>query len=115
MMRNLLLLQLSLIALQSEVLAAEPSALQRGRTAIERHGCAVCHAIPGIASPGGRIGPPLKDVARSTYIAGTLPNSRANLEHWIRDPQHLKPGTVMPDTGVSEQEAKDIAAYLYAH
>jgi cytochrome c1 len=32
---------------------------------------------------------------------------------WIRNPQQIEPGTAMPDLGVSEDEAGDIAAYLY--
>jgi cytochrome c len=32
---------------------------------------------------------------------------------WIRDPQHLKPGTAMPDLAVGERDARDIAAYLH--
>jgi len=33
---------------------------------------------------------------------------------WIRGPQRFHPGSAMPDLGVSERDARDIAAYLYA-
>ena len=32
---------------------------------------------------------------------------------WIRDPRDLRSPTAMPTLGVAEQEARDIAAYLY--
>ena len=32
---------------------------------------------------------------------------------WIQHPQTIDPQNVMPDLGVSDQEAKDIAALLY--
>lgn len=34
---------------------------------------------------------------------------------WIRSPDEIRPGTVMPTLGVTEAEARDIAAYLYLH
>jgi hypothetical protein len=32
---------------------------------------------------------------------------------WLRDPQEVNPRSAMPDLGVSERDARDIAAYLY--
>jgi cytochrome c1 len=48
-------------------------------------------------------------------IAGHLPNTPANLVRWIMHPQEVAPGTLMPDLGVPERQARDIAAYLYRH
>ena len=48
------------------------------------------------------------------YLAGRLPNTAANLEEWIRHPQKMEPGTVMPDTGVTAEDARHISAYLYS-
>jgi cytochrome c1 len=31
---------------------------------------------------------------------------------WLQAPQKLKPGSAMPDLGLSERDARDIAAYL---
>jgi cytochrome c1 len=45
-------------------------------------------------------------------LAGRLPNERDNLVRWLREPQALKPGSAMPDLGVTERDARDIAAYL---
>jgi cytochrome c1 len=32
---------------------------------------------------------------------------------WLRDPQEIVPGNAMPDMGLSEEQARDITAYLY--
>jgi cytochrome c2 len=85
----------------------------RGRAAIERHGCGGCHVIPGIRSARGTVGPALTDFAQRPYIAGVLVHDTLNLLRWLQDPPTLAPGTVMPRLGVSEGEARDIAAYLY--
>jgi cytochrome c len=46
-------------------------------------------------------------------IAGELPNSPDNLVRWIKDPKAVEPGTAMPDLGLTDDEARDVAAYLY--
>lgn len=84
-----------------------------GRLAIREHGCGACHTIPGVAGPRGIVGPPLEAWSRHVYIAGVLPNEPELLVRWIVDPPALVPGTAMPAMGVSEREARDIAAYLY--
>src|SRR5690242_447129 len=59
----------------------------RGAADIEHYGCGSCHTIPGIDGADAYVGPPLDHWAQRGYIAGMLPNSADNLEHWIRDPQ----------------------------
>jgi putative membrane protein len=86
----------------------------RGASALERFGCGSCHTIPGIRGADALVGPPLNDWSRRGYIAGELPNNAANLIRWIMDPQAVEPGTAMPNLGVSEEQARDIAAYLFA-
>lgn len=85
----------------------------RGKDVIRRYGCAACHSIPGIAGASGQVGPPLDGIGGRSHLAGSLPNTPANLIRWIRDPQAIQPGTAMPEMGVTEQDGKDIAAYLY--
>jgi cytochrome c1 len=59
------------------------------------------------------VGPPLNEYAQRHYIAGNMPNTAENLVLWIQYPQRFEPGTAMPDLGLSEGEARNIAAYLY--
>jgi cytochrome c1 len=88
--------------------------VQRGRDLIEKSGCAGCHSIPGIRSPAAasRVGPPLDAFARRLYIAGMLPNTPEQLARWVYDPLAINPKTGMPRVGLTEQESRDVAAYL---
>ena len=78
-----------------------------------RNGCAGCHTIPGVPGADARTGPRLDDLARQKFLAGVLPNTPQNLIGWIRDSRGLNPKTAMPSTFIDEQDARDIAAYLY--
>lgn len=85
----------------------------RGAALINQYRCGACHYIPGIHDARGMVGPPLMFFGQRTFIAGEVPNSPENLVRWIRSPKSIEPGTAMPDLGLSEQEARDVAAYLY--
>src|SRR6185312_7799352 len=82
---------------------------------IAGYGCGSCHTIGGISGANAEVGPNLGDFGQRRYIAGRLPNTPANLVAWIRNPQRIDPGNVMPDLGVTPRDARDIAAYLYSH
>jgi mono/diheme cytochrome c family protein len=77
------------------------------------YGCAACHAIPDIRFPKGNVGPPLAGMAGRSLIAGHLPNKPGVLVAFLRDPPALAPLTGMPNVGLSVEQARDIAAYLY--
>lgn len=85
----------------------------RGEAVLARYGCGSCHVIPGIGGAVGKVGPPLTDFAERSYIAGAVPNTSDQLITWIVDPHAIEPGTIMPNLGVTEAEARDMAAYLY--
>lgn len=85
----------------------------RGRSLIPEYGCGSCHVIPGVPGAEGKVGPPLTHFAERSFIAGNLRNEPTALAHWIRFPDHVEPGTAMPNLGVTEAHARDIAAYLY--
>jgi len=84
-----------------------------GARVIEQFHCGACHMIPGIRDADGLVGPPLILFARRTYVGGEVPNTPPNLIRWIQDPKSIEPGTAMPDLGLSEQQARNVAAYLY--
>src|SRR5688572_27904257 len=86
---------------------------ERGQTALDGFGCGTCHVIPGVKGAVGGVGPPLSRFAVRSYIAGQLANEPQNLIRWIQDPQAVEPGTAMPNLGVDEAVARDMAAYLY--
>jgi cytochrome c len=84
----------------------------QGAIAIGRSGCGSCHLIPGIQHADGLVGPPLAHFSERTIIAGVLPNTPPNLVQWVQHPQQVVPGNAMPDGHLTDQEARDIAAYL---
>lgn len=85
----------------------------RGRAAISRYGCSTCHTVPGVSGANGLVGPPLTQVASRVYLAGRLQNTPDNMIQWIRNPQGVDEKTAMPNLGVSDTDARDIASYLY--
>lgn len=91
---------------------AQVDAAQAGAIWITRSGCGSCHQIPGIANANGLVGPPLIHWSKRTIVAGYLPNTRDNLVRWIQHPQQVAPGNAMPEAGLSQKQASDIAAYL---
>jgi cytochrome c2 len=86
----------------------------RGAASIRRYGCGSCHIIRGITGAIGQVGPPLTGAGSRMYIAGVLENRPENLVRWIQDPKAVDEKTAMPKLGVSEQDATDIAAYIYS-
>lgn len=82
-----------------------------GKAALEDHGCVSCHSIPGVAE-SATVGPPLDRFGERAYIAGRLGNNQENLVRWIRHPKDVDPETAMPDLGVGEDDAINMAAYL---
>jgi|SRR5581483_3960402 len=92
--------------------AARGSAFN-GQHLIFSYGCGTCHVIPGISEADGTTGPPLTGFASRLYIAGVLTNEPAHLIEWLENPQQIVADNAMPNLGITEQQARDIAAYLY--
>lgn len=86
---------------------------RQGKEVIQAYGCGACHIIPGIYDARGLVGPPLTYFGERTMIAGELPNVPSNLVRWVENPVSIEPHTAMPDLGLSETQAEDVAAYLY--
>lgn len=85
-----------------------------GREALAKRGCGACHRIPGVRDAQSLLAPPLDAFSERAFVAGILPNTSENLVAWIVSPRAVDPRTAMPDLGVSEEEARNMAAYLYS-
>lgn len=85
-----------------------------GDVLLRQYGCHACHHIDGVTGPRSTTGPALSSWPRRSYIAGTLPNTPENLVRWIRDPKAVSPQTLMPDLGVAESHAMEMAAFLFS-
>jgi cytochrome c2 len=77
-----------------------------------QYGCPTCHVIPGVPGAVGKVGPSLDSLAQRSYLAGTVPNTPADLKNWIMHPQQIHPGTAMPEMGVTPRDAQEIAEFL---
>ena len=85
-----------------------------GQQIIATKPCVGCHTIPGVAGANGTVGPNLAGVAgRSTIAGGAVPNNGpADLKAWVENAPGVKPGTAMPNEGLTDDEATKVAAYL---
>jgi cytochrome c2 len=87
---------------------------EQGHALIQAYGCGTCHTIEDVRGARGKVGPRLENYAQQHLLAGFLPNTPQNLIAWLIDPVALKPTTGMPAQGVTEMEARHMAAYLYS-
>lgn len=86
---------------------------EHGLEVINRVGCGACHSIPGVDWPRSTIGPDLSGFGDRTLIAGSVPNRPDLLAAFVRDAPSVDPGSGMPSMPLSEEESRDVAAYLY--
>jgi cytochrome c oxidase subunit 2 len=99
---------------QTAATAPKPTSprAQAGQRLFMSSQCASCHRIAGTAAQG-TVGPDLTHVAsRSTLASDTIPNKRDELAAWIANPQAIKPGTRMPDLGLSPAQVAELVSYL---
>lgn len=91
---------------------------QNGRPAstaprlMTQYGCPTCHVISGVPGAVGKVGPLLDDLVQRSYLAGSIQNTPSNLASWIQHPQRYRPGTAMPEMGVTKDDAQQIAKFL---
>ena len=77
--------------------------------------CLACHALDprAPASDAPFAGPNLAGLSsRATLGSGLLPNTPENLDIWLREHQHLKPGNHMPHVDLSSAQWEAITALL---
>ena len=86
--------------------------IERGQQALYQYACNACHTIPGVTGSSPGVGPPLAGMAGRRTVGGRLDNTPENMVRWLRHTREIDPLTAMPEMGVTEQDARDIAAYL---
>lgn len=74
--------------------------------------CSACHTVAG-TSASGTVGPELSHFASLPQIADVVENTPENLHDWLENPPAVKPGTAMPDLGLTEQQIQALIEYLY--
>ena len=90
----------------------EDVSVAEGKRIFETQACMNCHAISGTAATG-RFGPDLTHLmSRSTIASGIAANNADNLRDWIKNPDHLKKGSLMPAMQLSDDQIDAVVAYL---
>ena len=95
--------------------AAVPGDANAGKTLFQQKGCIACHTAQGVPGATGTIGPNLNgigDASKRKTLADGASNTPEHVREWIKDPQSLKPGTMMPNLQLSDKEADDLTALL---
>jgi cytochrome c oxidase subunit II len=83
-----------------------------GRDLFVSLSCINCHTVSGTPAVG-TFGPDLSHLmSRQTLGAGLIPNTEDNLRRWIKEPQTVKPGNLMPNMQLSVRELDQVVAYL---
>ena len=86
-----------------------------GRQLFIAAGCAGCHTLNDLPGATGVAGPNLTNVVLRPTLAGeTIPMTADTLTRFLLEPSAVKPGSPMPSVGLTEQEARDVAAFLYS-
>jgi cytochrome c oxidase subunit 2 len=83
-----------------------------GFQAFTQNDCGSCHTLRG-TSARGNIGPDLTHLmTRKTLGALTIPNTRSDLDAWVRNPQQFKPGNKMPDLNIPSAQFTQLMTFL---
>jgi mono/diheme cytochrome c family protein len=78
--------------------------LESGRLTFIKYGCYGCHDARGLENPP-KFGPPFEG------FKDKLAEERWMLS-WLRDPEKMRPGTVMPTFELNDDEIRDITAFV---
>jgi cytochrome c oxidase subunit 2 len=92
--------------------AVEDPAVQQGKAMFLAQSCVNCHAVRGTPARGTYAPDLTHMMSRKTLASGIVENTPATLADWVRDPQTMKPGCLMPAFGLSERNQKSIVSYL---
>jgi len=97
---------------QGQTIPTTTALATRGSQLFQERTCAACHAVDGRSS-SPNVGPDLANLAaRETLGAGVIENTPENLARWLKDPQTIKPGSLMPDLNLTDDEIAALVAYL---
>jgi cytochrome c oxidase subunit II len=86
--------------------------LEAARSTFLSLSCVSCHSVSG-TSASGTFGPDLSHLmSRATLGSGVVSNTPTNLRAWVKDPQAIKPGNLMPNMQLTSRELDQVVTYL---
>src|SRR6266850_1535578 len=92
--------------------AAQDESAIAGKRVFETTACINCHTVRGTAA-NGRFGPDLTHLmSRATIASGAAGNTPENLRLWLRDPDAIKPGSLMPAMKLSDVDLDALVRYM---
>jgi mono/diheme cytochrome c family protein len=86
---------------------------EAAKSAFQTYGCVACHVIPGVRGARGLAGPPLLHWSERRFIAGQIPNRPERLTQFLMNPHSVRADSAMPNLDVTEEDARNMAAYLF--
>lgn len=98
---------------EPDIIEVEGGNPSTGEELVISYDCASCHYIPGFPESSGHDAPGLQLWPNRAFVAGAAPNRPENVIAFLMDPDGIQPGSRMPDLGITEEEARHIAAYLF--
>ena len=92
--------------------ASHDSRIASARSTFLSLTCVNCHTVSGTPA-SGTFGPDLSHLmSRAMLGSGVIPNTQRNLRAWVKDPQDIKPGNLMPNMQLNPRELDEVVTYL---
>jgi cytochrome c oxidase subunit 2 len=92
--------------------AVDDAAAAEGREAFLSESCVNCHRIRGTIAAGNYAPDLTHLMSRETIASGMIANDPENLHRWVRDPQAIKAGCLMPAFGLADEKQALIVEFL---
>jgi cytochrome c oxidase subunit II len=92
--------------------AAATGDAAKGAQVFQSSACVGCHTVAGTPAVG-KIGPNLTHVGSRLTLAGAiLDNKPDQLAMWLHDPPAVKPGSLMPNLHLTDDQVSSLTVYL---
>jgi len=97
-------MQKSCLLCHGDYLKEQAAVVSKGREMFKESGCRSCHKVKGVERV--KVGPPLENIGKKV--------KNDWLYRWLKDPQGTISNAKMPDFKLTDQEAADIARFLFS-
>ena len=92
--------------------AVQDERVAKGKRIFETTACINCHTVNGTVAKG-QFGPDLTHLmSRVTIASGAAPNTEEKLRLWVKNPDAIKPGSLMPAMKLSDGDADAVVEYM---
>lgn len=101
------------VAKMQQPAPAPDTALAQEGAEIFEQSCISCHAVDATDTKT-MAGPNLANFGeRNKIAAAILPNTKEDLKKWLQEPEVVKPGNLMPNLGINDEQADALVEYLH--